>query len=318
MQEKYYLNSTSKILLISLLFLGLWFCLAPINSSVIANGKIVLSNQKKTISHLYGGIIKDIFVNEGNIVKKNDPLIEFDTTQIKSKIQQNINNIEGFEKQKQSNESQAKSIKEELRMVDKMLKYSGSSVTKKMELERKLDELKGSNANILAQIESTKNEQIINQHILENSIIKSPVDGQVMDIQYQTIGETIPNATRIMFISPIKDELIAEVMISPKDIDLITLNMNAKIQILAYKAKIMPKLEGKVINISPDSMQDNTGNVFYKVRVSISKSELSKFGEIKIVPGMMVSAFIITGSRSVIKYLISPIYDSAYRSFRER
>jgi len=61
-----------------------------------------------------------------------------------------------------------------------------------------------------------------------------------------------------------------------------------------------------------------TGEVYFKARIEIPESELKKLKtDVKLTPGMPVNAFIITGSRTLLQYLITPISESAYKAFRE-
>lgn len=65
---------------------GLWSVLAPLKSAAIANGQVVLDTNRKTIQHLEGGIIAEIFVREGQMVKEGDPLVRLDETAAKARL----------------------------------------------------------------------------------------------------------------------------------------------------------------------------------------------------------------------------------------
>jgi hypothetical protein len=122
-----------------------------------------------------------------------------------------------------------------------------------------------------------------------------------------------------MFIVPENDKLIAELKVSPQDIDLLKEGMEAKIQLSAYKAKLMPKLNGKIINVSADSYKNEmTAEIYFKARVEIAESELKKLKmTIKLTLGMPINGFLIAGSRTLFQYLITPISESVYKAFRE-
>ena len=81
----------------------------------------------------------------------------------------------------------------------------------------------------------------------------------------------------------------------------------------------MPKLNGKLINVSADSFKDEMhGEVYFKARIEIPESEIKKLKmDVKLTPGMPVTAFVITGSRTLFQYLLAPIQESAYKAFRE-
>ena len=103
-EEHHYMTVGLKISLAFLLILIVWATLAPINSSIITCGEIILTANKKTISHLEGGIIEEIKVKEGQFVQAGDDLILLNTVQVKSKIQQVLEGIKASEFQKTATE----------------------------------------------------------------------------------------------------------------------------------------------------------------------------------------------------------------------
>lgn len=318
-EEKTYLTLAVKIILGFLLCLFLWAVFAPINSSVIANGEIILTANKKTISHLDGGIIEEIKVKEGQFVEEGQDLIVLNTIQVKAKIEQTLEAIKASEFQKTATRKRVETLGQELRMVDELLKNSNSSLTRKLDLQKQLNEAEGRFGELASNIASLKSEYQASVDTLERSVIKAPVSGSVMDLKYQTIGGIISPASEIMFIVPKNDHLIAEVMVNPQDIDLLAEGLIAKVQLTAYKARLMPKLNGKLENVSADSFKNEmNGQVYFKARIEIPESELTKLKtDVKLTPGMPVTAFIITGSRTLLQYLLTPIKESAYKAFRE-
>lgn len=318
-EEKTYLTTATKIILGFLLCLFLWAVFAPIDSSVIANGEIILTANKKTISHLEGGIVEEVKVSEGQFVEAGQELIVLSTVQVKAKINQVLEGIKGAEFQKTATEKRIKTLKTELDLVNELLKTSNSSLTRKLDLQKQLHESEGKLGELIANIASLESEHKAALDTLARSVIKAPVSGEVMDLKYQTIGGVISPATEIMFVVPKNDHLIAEVMVNPNDIDLLAKGMTAKIQLTAYKAKLMPKLDGKLETVSGDSFKNEmTGHVYFKARIEIPDSELKKLkSDIKLTPGMPVTAFIVTGSRTMLQYLLTPIKESAYKAFRE-
>ena len=308
-----------KVLLIFCGVFALWASFAPLNSSIITSGEIILTANKKTISHLEGGIIEEIKIKEGQFVNAGDDLILLNTVQVKSKIQQVLEGIKASEFQKTATEKRIKTLQKELKMVDELLKSQNSSLTRRMDLEKQYQEAEGKFGELTSNIASLQNELISSRHILERSVIKAPVSGYVMDLKHQTLGGIIAPASEIMFIIPKNDILIAEVKVKPQDIDLLVEGMLAKVQLSAYKTRLMPKLDGKLVNVSADSFKNEmNGEVYFKARIEISESELKKLKmDVKLTPGMPVNAFIITGSRTLLQYLITPISESAYKAFRE-
>jgi len=317
--EGHYMTLFTKIILIFLAIFVIWASFAPINSSIIANGEIILTANKKVISHLEGGIIEKIKVKEGQFVKVGDELILLNTVQVRAKIQQTKEGIRASEFQKTASIKRISALKQELNIVEELMRDANSSLSRQLDLQKQLHEAEGKIGELDANIASLQNELISNRHILERSVIKAPVEGFVMDLKHQTLGGVIAPASEIMFIVPQNDIMIAEVKVKPQDIDLLTEGMLAKVQLTAYKSRLMPKLDGKVVNVSADSFKNEmTGEVYFKARIEIPESELKKLKQdIKLSLGMPVTTFVITGSRTMLQYLITPISESGFKAFRE-
>jgi HlyD family secretion protein len=78
-------------------------------------------------------------------------------------------------------------------------------------------------------------------------------------------------------------------------------------------------LTGEVIGVSPDVNTDQrSGQSYYTIRVSLPPDEVAKLGEAKLIPGMPVEAFVQTGDRTMMSYLVKPLKDQLMRAFRER
>jgi HlyD family secretion protein len=80
-----------------------------------------------------------------------------------------------------------------------------------------------------------------------------------------------------------------------------------------------PELNGKVVRISADTTTDQrTGQSYYLVRIAMTADQIGRLGDVKMTPGMPVEAFIQTGDRTMISYLVKPLRDQLMRSFREK
>jgi HlyD family type I secretion membrane fusion protein len=140
-----------------------------------------------------------------------------------------------------------------------------------------------------------------------------------MNIKYHTLGAVVPSGAELMNIVAQDEELIIEAKIKPIDIDNIAIGMKAKVALTAYKGKKIPKINGEVINVSPDILiNEQSKESYFLARVAIAKKDLKKLkNKIELYPGMPAQVFILTDSRSLISYMFSPISDSYYKAFRE-
>lgn len=186
---------------------------------------------------------------------------------------------------------------------------------KNTDLSETLKELKESDMEIVG----LYNQLAELKDVVKRSAIVAPVSGKVMNVKYHTIGAVVPPGGEMMNIIPQHEELIVEAKVKPQDIDNVTTGLKAKVMLTAYKGKKVPKLDGEVINISADIVtNEQTRESYFLARVSISKKDIEKLkSKIELYPGMPAQVFIITGSRSLVSYLFTPISDSAYKAFRE-
>src|SRR5690606_2549796 len=156
---------------------------------------------------------------------------------------------------------------------------------------------------------------------LSRLTLRSPVRGIVQNIEVTTLGGVVPPNGRLMVIIPLDDQLMVEARISPRDIAYIHPGQKAKVKITAYDPSIFGDLDGEVRSISPDTMQDETNPQVYYYRVfieTVSDALENKAGErFAIVPGMIATVDIHTGSKTVFDYLAKP-FNKAREALRER
>lgn len=151
--------------------------------------------------------------------------------------------------------------------------------------------------------------------------LRSPVRGIVKDIEVTTIGGIIPPNGRLMQIVPLDEQLLIEARISPRDIAFIHPDQEAKVKITAYDYAIYGGMDGKVVTISPDTLQDEVKpeEYYYRVFIRTDSDVLkNKAGKsFSIVPGMIATVDIKTGRKTVLDYLIKPM-NRAREALRER
>jgi HlyD family secretion protein len=122
-----------------------------------------------------------------------------------------------------------------------------------------------------------------------------------------------------MMIVPDADSLTVEAKVNPQDIDQVKRGLVALLRLSAFNQSTTPEIYGTVTRISADASTDQrTGQTYYTVRIAMPVEEVTKLGEVRIVPGMPVEAFIQTGDRTMISYLTKPLHDQLMRMFREK
>ena len=165
----------------------------------------------------------------------------------------------------------------------------------------------------------------------ERTNIIAPNAGVITGLNVHTIGSAIrQNDKPLLEIVPQDDNLVIEAFIPSNEIDSINIGSTAKIQLNAYKARLVPRIEGNIVYISADKFDKESPGMmapgqpklapvgYYKAKIEVSPEELDKVNtEIKLYPGMPVTVFIVKGTRSFAEYLYSPIKDSFHRAFKE-
>lgn len=148
--------------------------------------------------------------------------------------------------------------------------------------------------------------------------IRAPQDGTVHQLSVHTVGGVITAGETIMQIVP-TDTLTIEVKIAPQDIDTVHLGQTAVLRLSAFNTRTTPEVKGTVTRVSPDLVLDErTGTTYYTARIAILPEEMHKLGTLELSPGMPVEAFIQTGARTVMSYLMKPLVDQVTRTFREQ
>lgn len=149
--------------------------------------------------------------------------------------------------------------------------------------------------------------------------IRAPQDGMVLQSTVHTIGGVITAGDAIMLIVPQADDLSVEAKVNPQDIDKLQVGQKTVLRFSAFNQRTTPELNGKVSRVSADVTTDQrSGQSFYTIRVSLPPDEIARLGEVKLVPGMPVEAFVQTGERTMLSYFLKPFSDQLMRSFRER
>lgn len=149
--------------------------------------------------------------------------------------------------------------------------------------------------------------------------VRSPVRGTVKQIKVNTIGGVVQPGQDILEIVPLEDTLLIEAHIRPADIAFLRPGLPATVKITAYDYSIYGDLKGHVEDISADTIANERGESFYRVRIRTEQSHLgSNEKPLSIIPGMVAQVDILTGRKSVLHYLLKPIIKARDRALTER
>lgn len=223
-----------------------------------------------------------------------------------------------------------------------------------LDLERSLSDMKGTKADLDAQIAATQaqsaqadlqilqlrlsferdandklgtaqadllslSQQLLDaRHTLEQSLVRAPVSGVVVGLNVNTVGAVVQPGTSLLEIVPIDDDLIIEVRIRPVDIDNVAPDLSAEVTFPGLPRRDLPRLFGSVSYVSASAISDQrTGATYFIAKVTLPPEELAKLGEHKLLPDMPAEVFIKAGEKSPLAYLTEPLVESFNHAWRE-
>lgn len=406
-----------------------WAYISLIDELARGEGKVIPSEKIQTIQSLDGGIISDILISEGQIIKKDQPLMKIDTTRFQASLEEskktylhllttktrleaesnvNINKevpklnfpkkvieedpifakedenlfrkrIEELkstvgildnqyrQKKQELVETKSKSyqlsrslklvaqerdtiaklvakrarsnvdllkIKKEYSQLDGDLRATRLSIPRlqlaiKEAQNRKFEKVKIFKSEVLNELQKINTEikkyeskLVSEQDKLSKTILNSPVNGIIKQINVNTIGGVVKSGMDLIEIVPDSKILLVEAKIDPKDIAFINPKQEAIVKITAYDFSIYGGLDGKIVEISADSIKDKESKdnkSYYKVVVKTKKNYLEKDGErLPIIPGMIASVDIKTGKKTILDFILKPILKTKDNALHER
>lgn len=170
-----------------------------------------------------------------------------------------------------------------------------------------------------SKLSELRERQIAVKTLVDRIEIRAPQSGVVYQSAVNTEGGVVGAGEVLMMIVPDGDRLIFEGHVQPKDIDQIQKGQRSFIRFSAFDRATTPEFKGSVTYVSPDISRDpQTGSQFYTVKVAFSQLGAGPAKVTRLLPGMPAEAFLETGSRSLISYLLKPLTDQLKRTFRER
>ncbi|MEO0384248.1 MAG: HlyD family type I secretion periplasmic adaptor subunit [Pseudomonadota bacterium] len=157
------------------------------------------------------------------------------------------------------------------------------------------------------------------QQRLERTTLSSPVRGVVNALPVTTIGAVIRPGENVVEIVPLDEQLFVEAEIRPQDIAFISAGQDVSVKVTAYDYTVYGDLPGVVRRISADTFEDEQGESFYRVTVEIEDNSIgSETDPLPLIPGMVVTADVLTGQKTVMQYLLNPITRARNEALRER
>ena len=152
----------------------------------------------------------------------------------------------------------------------------------------------------------------------ERQTITAPIAGEVVDLKVSSIGAVIGPRDALLDIVPTNGKLILEGRIRPEDINFVHAGSIADVRLTAFKSRLTPVVEGKVVYVSADRLVDRaSGTPYYTMHVDVAPEALKTAGDLRLQAGMPVEVFVKTSERTALQYLLDPVIAFVGRSLRE-
>jgi HlyD family secretion protein len=271
--------------------------------------------------------------------------------QMKERVGQLKQEIKGLSAQRDAKEQEVELMTDELERLEAMRKKDLVPATRTLAAQRDLTRLKGEWGALLAQIARAQGQisetelqiigieqtlqtevskelreiegriaELLERRIAADDLLKrihlrAPQSGVVHELSVHTVGGVISPGETVMSIVPSQDSLGIEVRIATFDIDQVSVGQEATLRFPALNQRTTPEIKGIVTRVGADLTKEaQTNSVFFTARVRIDDEKYT----FKLIPGMPVEAFIATGERTALSYLVRPLTDQFTRAFRER
>lgn len=156
------------------------------------------------------------------------------------------------------------------------------------------------------------------KQILAQTTITAPVDGTVLSLTVKTIGGVVNAGQQLAQIVPEKVPLYVDAALDNQDVGFVKPGQRVVVKVATYPFQRYGYLEGAVENISPDAIQDDKKGLIYKAKIKLNDDKSSKQNQLKLLPGMSVSAEITTGQRRIIEFFLDPLMTKADESLKVR
>ena len=282
-----------------------WSMVAKLLEVSQAQGSVLPRRSIQLVQHIVGGKVESVFTEEGQHVMKGQPLVKFDDKAIVTDL--GIKRI-----QLNTAEKRLISLQDEYTTKSELVELGLYARLNLLEIDRTRRDLQGRADELkkmIMQAEASRRE----------FLLTTPSSGIVFKMRELNIGSVVRSGDTILEIVPDDEEVFAEVRIQPSDIGHVRIGQEVRVKFTAYDEKRYGTMMGTVAALSPSTMQLPDGSTYYRGRVALRRTFVSGSAkETPLRPGMMLTADIKTGSKTVMEYLLKPIFSSANHAFQER
>ena len=170
-------------------------------------------------------------------------------------------------------------------------------------------------SSILLELSETRQQIKAIRQRLKRAQIKATGRGVILELKVKHQGQIIARGDPIAEIIPIDGGLVADIRLPPSEIGHVREGQSARISIDGIDPHRHGYIQGEIGTISHSTFLDENGMPYYRASIDLPSNSL---GNISLAPGMIVQTQIKTGERTIIEYLLKPVYRAWDTAFRER
>lgn len=149
--------------------------------------------------------------------------------------------------------------------------------------------------------------------------VRAPIRGLIQDLKIRTVGAVVAPGGVLMQLVPIDDVLQVETRVATRDIGHVRVGQPVTVKVSTYDFSRYGTIDGMLHSVSPTTLIDEDDEPYYKALVTLATNHVGTFpGRNPVLPGMTVEADVVTGQKTILQYLLKPIYVSFEGALRER
>jgi len=284
----------------------IWASVSELEEVTRGNGKVIASSKVQVIQNLEGGIVRDLYVKIGQKVETEEVLLKLDDTEF-------LGDLNSAKQQRRALESSLSLLKEEKDILEPLIESGVEPRINLIRLMQRISTAESEFASLQDQIPNLEDK-------LLRTEVKAPKDGIINRILINTSGGgVVKPGSPILEMIPLGDDLILEVEVPPTDIAYVIKGQKSVVQLSAFDFAVYGSLEGEVLNVSADTITKEDGSTWYICLVSIPSDGITTMSrKLEILPGMQATVNIVSGSKTILQYLLQPFTNIKNKAFRER
>ncbi|ATB70954.1 Type I secretion system membrane fusion protein PrsE [Sulfurospirillum diekertiae] len=326
-----------------------------LESQISSPNNIVFSDEVKKLKQTPE--LQNIINTQKQIFDLKQRIVMNDETITEQRIAQLVNYKEGTISLVKSKSTRLKSLEEEIgewkilfaeQLVDKLklreltrekTLVEGDIANTKADMAKTDDQISELKSQLLARkkdvqdktyaelvnakndLSNLKSKLVAAEDVTERLIVRAPIAGNIVGMDIHTKGGVIAAGKPILDIVPENSQLVVVTHVQTKDIDKVKEGLLADIRFSAFDTRHTNVIEGKVTNVSADSLIDQkTGAPYYEAKVELTPkgNEQVKEYNFNLVAGMPAEIMIKIENRTALNYLVKPFMDMFSRSFNEK